>query len=229
MIKKRYFITGTDTGVGKTTVSLMLLSQFGEKGFSTAAIKPVAAGAIKTDFGFRNDYAIKLQAAMTTTWPYENINPFLLNEPISPNLSAKHQKINLTADKIVSACQPILNSNNIDIVIVEGAGGCHTPLNDQETFADVAKALDIPIILVVGLRLGCLNHALLTVQAIQSSGLKIAGWVANQVDYPMLYVEENIHYLKKRLHAPLLGIQPKIICVDREFNKADFIALQLPL
>lgn len=214
MIKKRYFIAGTDTGVGKTTIALNLLSQFEKQGFSTAAIKPIAAGVIQTDAGFGNEDALKLKKAITTRWTYEEINPFLFNEPISPNLAAEDQGISLSSAEIACACKAILNSD-ADVVIVEGAGGWFVPINDKETIADVVIKLNIPVILVVGLRLGCLSHTILTYQAIQSSGLEIAGWVANQIDRDMIYVEKNINYLKRRLPVPLLGIQPYTI--DNDF------------
>lgn len=224
MTKKKYFVTGTDTGVGKTTISLILLDQFKKQGLSTAAIKPVASGAIKTNVGFRNDDALKLQKAITSEWTYEKINPFLLKAPISPNLAANHQNIHLTAKEIVSACQPVLNSDT-DVVIVEGIGGWFVPINEKETMADVVKSLNIPVILVVGLRLGCLNHAILTYSAIHSYGLNITGWMANQIDPNMLYVEENIHYLKNKISAPFLGIQPFMGSTKKEFDQK---TLKLP-
>jgi len=206
-MKKGFFIVGTDTGVGKTTVSLLLLKLFKKLGYTTAALKPIAAGAIKTKHGLRNEDALLLQEVITTNWDYEKINPFIFEPPISPNFAAAKANSKLTVAKVVNACQPVLNSD-ADIIVVESAGGWLVPINQQQTMADLATAFNLPLILVVGLRLGCLNHTLLTYQAIKASGLKLAGWMANKIDPEMLCVDDNIKYLKDNIDAPLLSVIP---------------------
>jgi dethiobiotin synthetase len=207
MMKKGFFVAGTDTEIGKTTVSLSLLKLFAQQGYATAALKPVASGATRTEQGLRNQDALQLQQAATTDLAYEQVNPFAFAEPISPNFAAAKVKRELTAQQIVEACQSVLNSD-AEIIVIEGIGGWVTPINNSETMADVAKQLGLPVVLVVGIRLGCLNHSLLTYEAIRKSGLPLAGWMANQIDNDMLCVEENIAYLQQQIDAPLLGILP---------------------
>ena len=206
-MKKSFFVAGTDTEIGKTTISLMLLDLFKQQGYATAALKPVASGADQTDQGLRNQDALQLQQAATMDLAYEQVNPFVLAEPISPNFAAAKVKRELTVQQIVAACQPVLNSA-ADVVVVEGIGGWMTPINQSETMADVAKQLGLPVVLVIGIRLGCLNHSLLTYNAIRKSGLPLAGWIANQIDKNMLSLEENIAYLQQQIDAPLLNIVP---------------------
>lgn len=220
-MKQGFFIAGTDTEIGKTTISLLLLELLKQQGFSTAALKPIACGATQTNDGLRNQDAIQLQQSATINLPYEQVNPFVFNPPISPNFAADEINCDLSTEKIVKACQPMFNVN-ADVVIAEGIGGWMVPINKNETMADVAKQFNLPVILVVGLRLGCLNHSLLTYNAICESGLPIAGWVINCIDCNMLYAAENIAYLKEQIDAPLLGIVPYFEdvyqAVTREFS-----------
>ncbi len=206
-MKKGFFVAGTDTEIGKTTISLSLLKLFAQQGYTTAALKPVASGADKTDQGLRNQDALQLQQAATMDLAYQQVNPFVFAEPISPNFAAAKVKRELTAQQIVEACQPVLNSA-ADIIVIEGIGGWMVPINQSETMADVAKEFGLPVILVVGMRLGCLNHGLLTYEAIRKSDLPLAGWIANQIDNDMLCMEENIAYLQQRIDAPLLSTIP---------------------
>lgn len=201
-----FFIAGTDTGVGKTFMTTRFLKQFNQLGFRTIGIKPVASGCEVTAGGLRNDDALQLQAAASVDLPYELVNPITFEPPISPNLAAEFNNYSLTADAVVRACQPALEQE-ADIFLVEGAGGWLAPINDRETMADVAIQLGFPVILVVGLRLGCLNHTRLTVASMRASGVPIVGWVANAVDGAFEAMQENQDYLARVLGVPLLGCQ----------------------
>lgn len=205
--RRSFFITGTDTGVGKTFFSCALLHAAANAGYSTAAIKPVAAGAEPTGDGLRNDDALALQAACTLPLSYGEVNPFCLPAPVSPHLAAAEAGRRLQADRIVGFCQGVL-MQRAAVTVVEGAGGWRVPINDNETLADVAKRLRLPVIMVVGVRLGCLNHAMLTAEAIGRDGLTLAGWVANTLDPAMPAREGNIAKLERELMAPMLADIP---------------------
>lgn len=206
MAKKQFFIAGTDTNVGKTLVAAGLLLAAKKHGLRTAAIKPVAAGCEKTEAGLRNDDALLLQSVITESLVYEQINPIALQAAIAPHIAAQQEKRVLSADRIAGFCRGSLRQ--ADFTLVEGAGGWRVPLNPRETMADLARILQLPVILVVGVRLGCINHALLTVEAIRSDGLPLAGWVANCVDADMPVRQENIDSLRERIPAPCLGVVP---------------------
>lgn len=208
MNKKVFFVTGTDTNVGKTFVAASLLLAAKTRGLSTAALKPVAAGCEKTPEGLRNADAVLLQSVITQKLYYEQINPIALKAAIAPHIAAQQEKRNITADRLAGFCRGVLNS--ADFTLVEGAGGWRVPLNPTETLADLVKALHLPIILVVGVRLGCINHALLTVEAICNDGLSLAGWIANCVDADMPALQENIDSLAARIPAPCLTVMPWI-------------------
>ncbi len=198
-----YFITGTDTGVGKTLVACALLHKFALAGQRVVGMKPVAAGV---DAGGHNDDVVLLRAASNVVAAPELTNPYLLRQPISPHLAARHDGVQINIVH-VAHCLAQLRAQ-ADVVIVEGAGGFRVPLNDTQDGGDLAQGLALPVIMVVGLRLGCLNHALLTQEAITARGLRLAGWVANQIDPGMSAVTENIATLRLRLTAPLLGFLP---------------------
>ncbi len=206
MAKKTFFIAGTDTDVGKTLVAAGLLVAAKNQGFTTAALKPLAAGSQKTEAGLRNSDALLLQSVITQPLVYEQINPIALEAAIAPHIAAQQEKRVLSADRIAGFCRGSLNQ--ADFTLVEGAGGWRVPLNPQETLADVAKILRLPVILVVGMRLGCISHALLTAEAIRNDGLQLAGWVANCIDADMPVLHENIHSLAMRIPAPCLGVVP---------------------
>lgn len=197
-----YFVTGTDTGVGKTLVSCALLHAFALAGKTAIGMKPVAAGC---EAGKWLDVE-QLIAASTVSAAREWINPYALVPPIAPHIAAKQAGVTIDLAVIQQAFYAL--QKTADRVIVEGAGGFLVPLGDRYDTRDLACALGLPVVLVVGLRLGCLNHALLTAQAIQSSGLPLAGWVANQIDPAMARLAENIDTLQQRLAAPLLGVLP---------------------
>lgn len=206
MARKTFFIAGTDTNVGKTLVAAGLLVAAKNYGLSTAALKPLAAGCEKTESGLRNADALLLQSVITQPLMYEQINPIALASAIAPHIAAQQEKRVLSADRIAGFCRGSLNQ--ADLTLIEGAGGWRVPLNPQETLADVVKILRLPVILVVGVRLGCINHALLTVEAIRNDGLQLAGWVANCIDADMPVLQENIHSLAARIPAPCLGVVP---------------------
>ena len=207
-MKKGYFITGTDTDVGKTFVSCALLQAFADKGQRIAAMKPIAAGCDKTADGWRNDDALQLMKHSTIELSYRQVNPVALPSPIAPHLAVEHMNEKVTIEKLAAHFNNIKKS--ADYFIVEGAGGWLVPLNEDESMADIPDAFGLDVILVVGVRLGCLNHALLTAAAIEQSGNHLAGWIANIIDPSMLMIEKNILTLRKSIKAPLLGTVPHL-------------------
>ncbi|MGH1485120.1 MAG: dethiobiotin synthase [Cellvibrionaceae bacterium] len=202
-----FFIAGTDTEVGKTFVSVTLLHAAKKQQLTTSALKPIAAGCEKTSKGTFNEDALALQQAISTQLDYERINPVALESAIAPHIAAAQEGRKVSAAQLLEACQPVLHGEQ-QFTLVEGAGGWRVPLNDEETLADFVKDLNIPVILVVGMRLGCINHALLTVEAIANDGLPLAGWVANQIDANMPVIDENLATLTARINAPCLGHIP---------------------
>jgi dethiobiotin synthetase len=200
---KGCFVTGTDTGVGKTLASAALLHALAHHHRRVVGMKPVAAGAVRIAGEYTNEDVLALRAASTICVAPEMDNPVLLPDPISPHIAAQRvgQRIDITE---LSRRYRRLESR-ADFVVVEGAGGFHVPLTETHTGADLAVALALPVVLVVGLRLGCLNHALLTAEAIHARDLQIAGWIANRIDPEMQAQEDNIAYLKSRLRTPLLA------------------------
>lgn len=204
---KKIFITGTDTAIGKTYIACGLLRLLAHKKISTVAVKPVAAGVELINGNLANRDAMLLQQCATYNLPYQNTNPILLTEYIAPHLAARHDNIILNSNALSEKCRPAFNSS-VDVAIVEGCGGWQVPLNENETMADWAIEENLEIIMVVGMRLGCLNHSLLTYAALQKSKLKILGWIANCIDPEMPYLDENIVTLNDRMHCPLLGIVP---------------------
>lgn len=209
---KGVFVAGTDTGVGKTLFSAALLLRLAEAGVRAAACKPVAAGCRREDGRLVNADAELLVATAPLQRPLEVVNPVALEPAIAPHIAAAEAGVALEAAVLADACRRA--GQDADFMVVEGAGGWRVPLNAQETLADVARLLGLPVVLVVGLRLGCLNHALLSAQAIRADGLELAGWVANPIDAAMPRLEENIASLEARLGAPLLARLPR--CRDPE-------------
>ncbi len=208
MAKHVFFVTGTDTGVGKTCIAAGLLQAANGRGLTTAALKPVAAGCEQTPDGLRNDDALLLQSVVNPALDYEQINPVALEPAIAPHIAALEARRPLSADRLVGYCRGVLGQ--ADFTVVEGAGGWRVPLNPAETLADLARQLNLPVILVVGVRLGCLNHALLTAEAIARDGLPLAGWVANVLDPELPRLRENVDALGQRLRAPFLGWVPSL-------------------
>lgn len=202
----RCFVVGTDTGVGKTHVACALLQALALHHPRVVGMKPVAAGVVPWGEGWASEDSIALRTASTVAVPSALDNPVLLPDPLSPHIAAARAGVQIDIHTIVQAYAAL--SAQADAVVVEGAGGFHVPLSDTATGADLAVALGLPVVLVVGLRLGCLNHALLTAEAIAARGLTLAGWVANRVDPDMLAPDDNIAWLRQRLGAPLLADIP---------------------
>jgi dethiobiotin synthetase len=203
-----YFVTGTDTGVGKTFVSCALLQALARRHPRVVGMKPVAAGLVQTPEGWDSEDAIALRAASTVRVPPALDNPVRLPDPLSPHIAAERAGTRIDIHHLV-ACQREL-AQHADAMVVEGAGGFLVPLSPEHTGADLAQALGLPVLLVVGLRLGCLNHAFLTAEAVRTRGLVLAGWVANTVDADMPYVTEQMASLREGLAAPCWGQVPRL-------------------
>ncbi|HEY1998644.1 dethiobiotin synthase [Paraburkholderia sp.] len=206
------FVTGTDTEIGKTLVSAALLRSFTRAGLRAAAMKPIAAGAFEIDGVWHNEDADQLDAASSVLLPPEIRTPYLLKAPAAPHIVAENENVTLEIARIVDCHAQALPL--ADIVVVEGVGGFRVPLTETHDTADLAVALNLPVVLVVGMRLGCISHALLTAEAIVARGLHLAGWVANRVDPAMGFADENIAAIRDRLarqyDTPLLGIVPHL-------------------
>ncbi len=202
---KSYFVIGTDTDIGKTYIASGLVQHFVNAGYKTIGMKPIASGCELNEQGeLLNEDVINLCDASNVQAPLDLINPYHFIPAIAPHLAAEQAKIQMQSEVIKLAYSRL--SAMAEVVIVEGAGGFFVPINASETLADLAQALNIPIMLVVGMRLGCINHALLTVEAIKSRGLTLAGWVANQIDPNMLMFNENLDSLQQRIAAPCLSV-----------------------
>ncbi|UXI68661.1 dethiobiotin synthase [Tahibacter amnicola] len=197
------FVTGTDTGIGKTHVSAGLVAALVACGAHAAGMKPVASGCTDDAGRLVNDDALALRQASRPMPAYEHVNPFALREAIAPHLAARQAAVTLTLDPIEAAYRAL--SVQADHIVVEGVGGWCVPLSDSLMQAHIPLRLGLPVVLVVGLRLGCLNHALLTARAIVADGCELVGWIANRVDATMPFAEENLDTLQQRLPAPLLG------------------------
>jgi len=196
-----YYITGTDTGAGKTLTSCALLHAFAAQGLSVVGMKPVACGC---DDDEPNDDVKLLRAASNILASYGQINPYNFLRPIAPHIAARNAGVRIEFARILTSYRELLSQ--ADEVIVEGIGGFKVPLNEKQDSAELAQQFELPVILVVGVRLGCLNHALLSADAIAAHGLKLAGWVANVLDADMPALRDNIAALEQRLLAPLLGV-----------------------
>jgi dethiobiotin synthetase len=208
MTPRGVFITGTDTGVGKTVVATALIRTFVAQGLRVAVMKPVASGSERTSEGLRNEDALALMAAANVAAPYERVNPYCLEPAISPHIAAKEACIAVDTGHIRRHFDALTAS--ADLVVVEGAGGWLAPLGPRISIKDLAAALDLPVVLVVGLRLGCINHALLTKLAIESHGARFAGWIANSIDSAMPRRKENLETLAEQLGEPPLAIVPSL-------------------
>jgi dethiobiotin synthetase len=201
-----FFITGTDTGCGKTEITLGLMAALQARGLRVLGMKPVASGCVQHPEGLRNADAERIQAQGTFAVHYALVNPYAFARPIAPHLAAAEVGISIELDRIRAAHTEL--TCLADWVLVEGVGGWRVPLGSECFVGDIPRALDLPVILVVGLKLGCLNHALLTAESIQSSGLELTGWIANQVDPDMLALDANLETLRTLIQAPCLGVAP---------------------
>lgn len=200
------FVAGTDTGVGKTFVARSLVRALVRRGTRVAAMKPVAAGAVSTAEGLRNADALELIAAANVIADYECVNPYCLPAPVSPHIAALESGISIDIETVTRCYHRLAAA--ADWVIVEGAGGWLVPINASQTMADLAAALRQPVLLVVGLRLGCLNHALLTAEAIHSRGLRLAGWIGNHIDPRFERAAANLATLERLLGQPAACVVP---------------------
>lgn len=204
---RTFFVAGTDTEVGKTYTTGALLARAAQLGLDTAAVKPLASGCERSADGLRNADALLLQRAMTRELPYQSVNPVALEPAVAPHIAAREAGISLHPAQLAEHCREVMGCG-AELVLIEGAGGWRLPLGDGAFLSDVPRALDIPVILVVGMRLGCINHALLSAEAIRGDGLELAGWVANCVQPEMARLRENLHTLEQLLPAPRLGTLP---------------------
>ena len=215
-----YFVVGTDTGIGKTHATCALLHALARRHARVCGMKPIAAGGVQTADGLSNEDSIAHRAASTVRVPPGLDNPILLPEPLSPHLSAARAGTSIDLDVVLEAVATL--RERTDALVVEGAGGFLVPLGETQTGADLAVAMQLPLVLVVGMRLGCLNHALLTAEAIRARGLALAGWIANRVDPGFLCPDENLDYLRTHLGAPLLADLPFSATPDPRADAALF-------
>lgn len=210
---RAYFIAGTDTDIGKTTIACGLLHAARLAGLSTAAAKPVASGCSRTPQGLRNADALALLAECSLPLDYAEVNPFAFAPAIAPHLAAREAGVRLDLEALLGPVRRVL-ARGADFTLVEGAGGWRVPLAGQATLSDLPVALALPVILVVGVRLGCINHGLLSAEAIARDGLVLAGWVANLIDPHTARLEDNLATLAERLPAPCLGVVPRLAKVE---------------
>lgn len=213
------FVAGTDTGIGKTHAACTLIHALRAAGHSVCGMKPVASGCMETAHGLRNEDALALQAASAPPPVYEEINPVALREPLSPHLAAAHAGVTITLPPLHTAFQKL--SARYDAVVVEGVGGWRVPFSPSLLASELPKAWGLPVVLVVGLRLGCLNHALLSAEAIRADGCRLVGWIGNCIDPSMAAIEENIATLRTLLPAPCLGLLPHGVSPERASNLLD--------
>lgn len=203
---RSFFVTGTDTACGKTAVSLGLMWALRQSGLRVLGMKPVASGSRVTSDGLRNDDALRLQAQASGPLPYAAVNPYAFEPPLAPHIAAQQAGVEIELARLRRAYRELAAA--ADAVIVEGVGGWHVPLGPDTDLPDLVRALELPVLLVVGLKLGCLNHALLSVESILSSAVPLAGWVATPVERDMPARDENLAALETRIAAPCLGVVP---------------------
>ena len=207
MSNSGFFSTGTDTEVGKTWCSLGLMAKLQQQGKTVLAMKPVASDCAETTAGLRNEDALLLQAQGSTPLDYALINPYAFAPAIAPHIAAEQSGQRIDINTVKQNLERL--QQQAEIVIVEGVGGWQVPLNENERVADLARALGLPVILVVGLKLGCINHALLSAESIRTTGCQLAGWIANSINPKMAAMAQNIQAIEARIGTPMLGIIPK--------------------
>ena len=210
MSARGIFVTGTDTGVGKTLIACALVRALREEGAQVAVMKPVASGAFQTPDGLRNADALALMdaAGMKSSARYDEVNPYCFEPAISPHIAAREAGITVDTSMIKQQYDKL--AADADWVVVEGAGGWYAPINEHQTMADLAWALSVPALLVVGLKLGCLNHAQLTRLGVESHGVRLAGWVVSGIDRHMTRVEANLETLERLFGEPPLAVVPHL-------------------
>jgi dethiobiotin synthetase len=207
-----WFVTGTDTEVGKTTIAAAILRTLARAGYACVGMKPVASGCVDGTDGLRSADAEILQAYSSVKADYRDVNPYAFAPAVAPHLAARAAGAEIA---LATICRHFDHLGSVaDCVVVEGVGGWQVPLTADSTVADLARMLGLPVIVVVGMRLGCLNHALLTIEAISDAGLAIAGWIANRIDPTMALFQENVESLCTRIRAPLLGVVPHLLSGD---------------
>jgi dethiobiotin synthetase len=205
-MKAGFFVTGTDTGVGKTLISSALVCAFAQMGFNAAGMKPISAGCRREGGRLLSEDVEQLRAASNVLLEPDIINPYTFEPPLAPHIAANRVGDSIDLGRIRNAFESA--AAQADVLVVEGVGGFRVPLNETEDTADMAVMLGLPVILVVGLRLGCQSHALLTAEAVAARGLQLAGWVANCIDPEMAALEDNLAALQQGLHVPCLGVVP---------------------
>ena len=225
MSGKGIFITGTDTGIGKTWTTLALMYAFKSRGLNVSGMKPVATGAMDSKSGLQNEDALLIQAQCSTEQPYAWINPYLFAEPIAPHIAAQKSGTRIELGPITRAYNKIANDS--DIVVVEGIGGWRVPLSERLSTFDMVRALNLQVVLVIGLRLGCINHALLTAECIRADGILLSGLVANRVDAGYPYQDLTLHTLARSIDAPFLGNLPYLESRDIAQLAANLDVMQL--
>lgn len=201
-----YFITGTDTGAGKTWATVALMRHLQRQGKVVLGMKPVASGCSWVEGRLKNEDALLLQQYASVVMPYELINPYAFETPIAPHIAAANAGVVIDFEPVAAAFEQL--QTRADVVLVEGVGGWAVPLNKAQDVAALARFLDLPVILAVGMRLGCINHACLTYRSIRDSGAQCAGWIAVCVEAQMAAMPENIAALQELIAAPLLGVLP---------------------
>lgn len=207
-----FYVTGTDTGIGKSVASAALLHAFRAAGWRAVGMKPVASGCEATDDGWRNEDALALQEASNPRPPYADVNPYALPNPLAPELAAADAGVAIETGPIERAFERLRTS--ADVVVVEGVGGWAAPITATLDQADLVRAMELKVVMVVGLRLGCINHARLTARAIAADGLHMVGWIANAIDPDMARADDNLRILQRVLDAPFLGRLPHVPAVD---------------
>ncbi|GGK04466.1 dethiobiotin synthase [Pseudomonas matsuisoli] len=220
---RAYFVTGTDTDAGKTTVATGLLHAARRRGLTTAAVKPVASGSSYSPEGLRNSDALALWAECSVPLTYREVNPYAFEPAIAPHVAAAEVGVELSVNALVRATQKVLD-RGADLTVVEGAGGWRVPVNRTEMLSALPVSMGLGVVLVVGVRLGCINHAVLTAEAIAKDGLTVVGWVANVLDPNMARLEESLSTLTQLLTAPCLGRIPRLSNAQAE-NVASYLDL----
>ncbi len=200
------FVTGTDTGIGKTVVTTLLMRFMLGQGARVSGMKPVASGAVSTPQGLRNDDAVQISALCNPPQPYERVNPYTLAAPIAPHIAAALEQVSPSLDTLLEKAGEL--QATADYCVIEGVGGWRVPWSDTFTARDFVAALSVPVLLVVGLRLGCINHALLTVEAMQHDGIHVLGWLGNEIDRDYQEKSRTLAYLQETLAVPYFGCQP---------------------
>ena len=199
-----FFITGTDTEIGKTWFTVSLMTMLKKNGFSVMGMKPFATGATMTQDGLINEDARLIMQSCSKPAPYDLINPFVCEQPAAPTIASKRENVSIDLDQIIKSYNTL--KSMADVVVVEGIGGWRVPITDEYYLSEFVKRLDLSVILVVGIRLGCINHAILTEEAIRSDGHDLCGWASNRLDRVYSHGEETVKIIKKRLNCPHIAI-----------------------